>query len=96
MIPDGGSHIKGEICYSAFGPARLIIYPLWPPGYRPSPSLPPVCFKKNPTVKVGVGVSDTKVKTHLSCLNKSDKEMLYGPPSEGSPKTRSEQSGRNV
>lgn len=44
----------------------------------------------------GVGASDTKVKTHLSCLNKSDKEMLYELPPEGSPKSRGEQSGHNV
>lgn len=30
-----------------------------------------------------MGASDTKVKTHLSCLNKSDKEMLYVPPPQG-------------
>lgn len=44
----------------------------------------------------GSAESDTKVKTHLSWLNKSDKEMLYGLPPEGSPKSRGEQSGRNV
>lgn len=44
----------------------------------------------------GVGASDTKVETHLSCLNKSDKEMLYELPPEGSPKSHGEQSGHNV
>lgn len=101
----GGNHIKGECCYSAFGPARLISYPLWPPGCLPSPPLPCVCFKKNPAprwelrkipLQDGSAESDTKVKTHLSWLNKSDKEMLYGLPPEGSPKSRGEQSGRNV
>lgn len=43
-----------------------------------------------------MGASDTKVKTHLSCLNKSDKKMLYELPPEGSPKSRTEQNGHNV
>lgn len=43
-----------------------------------------------------MGASDTKVKTHLSCLNKSHKEMLYEQPPEGSPKSRTEQSGHKV
>lgn len=44
----------------------------------------------------GAVASDTKVKTHLSCLNKSDKEMLYELPPEGSPESYGKQSGHNV
>lgn len=39
---------------------------------------------------------DTKVKTHLSCLNKSDKEMLYELLPEGRPESYGKQSGHNV
>lgn len=97
--PNGKSHIKGERCYSPFSPARLISYPLWPPGCLPSPPLTPLfVLRKIPLSKweYGVSASDTKAKTHLSCLNKSDKEMLYELPPEGSPKSRGEQSGHNV
>lgn len=43
-----------------------------------------------------VGASSTKVKTHLSHLNKSDKESLHDLPPEGHPKSHGEQSGPNV
>lgn len=96
--PTGKSHIKGECCYSAFSPARLISYPLWPPGCLPSPPSLLFVLRKIPLSKweYGVGASDTKVKTHLSCLNKPDKEMLYELPPESSPKSHGEQSGHNV
>lgn len=67
---------------------------------HPLPSIPSLLFvlRKIPLSiwEYGVGESDTKVKTHLSCLNKSDKEMLYELPPEGSPKSHSEQSGHNI
>lgn len=43
-----------------------------------------------------VGVSSRKVKTHLSRLNKSDKETLHQLPPKGHPKCHGEQSGCNV
>lgn len=87
-IPKGESHIKGERCYSALSPARLISYPQWLSRMSAIPSALLFVLRKIPLSpwEYGVGASDTKVKTHLSCLNKSDKEMLYELPPEGSPK----------
>lgn len=87
-IPKGESHIKGECCYSALSPARLISYPQWLSRMSAIPSALLFVLRKIPLSlwEYGVGASDTKVKTHLSCLNKSDKEMLYELPPEGSPK----------
>lgn len=40
-----------------------------------------------------MGVSGTKVKTHPSRRNKSDKESLHELPPKGRPKCHGEQSG---
>lgn len=61
------------------------------------PLRPRVCFRRKKKLwECRVAVSSTKVKTHLSRLNKSDKESLHAPPPKGRPKCPGKQSGCKV